>query len=83
MTCHICGGKLEKVTTNLPFKVDDNSIVIIKSLPVLQCRNCSEYLIEDAVMARVDVIRAALMPVPNSKSSAMLPERPPAASTCN
>ncbi len=56
MTCHVCGGRLEKLTTNLPFKVDDSSIVIIKSLPVLQCRNCSEYLIEDAVMARVDAI---------------------------
>ena len=56
MTCHVCGGKIEQLTTNLPFKVDDNSIVIIKGLPVLQCRNCSEYLIEDAVMARVDVI---------------------------
>jgi YgiT-type zinc finger domain-containing protein len=56
MTCHICGGKLERLITNLPFKVDDNSIVIIKDLPVLQCRNCSEYLIEDAVMERIDAI---------------------------
>ncbi len=55
MTCHVCGGKLEKLTTNLPFKVDNDRIVIIKGIPVLQCRNCSEYLIEDVVMARVDV----------------------------
>jgi hypothetical protein len=30
--------------------------VIIKNLPVLQCRNCSEYLIEDAVMEKIDTI---------------------------
>jgi YgiT-type zinc finger domain-containing protein len=56
MTCHICGGKLERLTTSLPFKVDEGSIVIIKDLPVLQCRNCSEYLIEDAVMEKIDAI---------------------------
>ena len=56
MTCHVCGGRLERLITNLPFKVDDSSIVIIKDLPVLQCRNCSEYLIEDAVMERIDAI---------------------------
>lgn len=56
MNCHQCGGKLEKVTTDLPFKTDIHSIIIIKDLPVLQCRNCSEYLIEDSVMERVDDI---------------------------
>ena len=56
MICHNCGGKLEKVITDLPFKVSENSIVIIKRLPVLQCRNCSEYLIEDRVMEKIDSI---------------------------
>ncbi|MEW6201061.1 MAG: YgiT-type zinc finger protein [bacterium] len=56
MICHICGGKLEKIVTDLPFKIKDNSIVIIKKLPVLQCVNCSEYLSEDSVMERVDCI---------------------------
>lgn len=56
MICRICGGKLEKLVTNLPFKISYDSIVIIKGLPVLQCQNCSEYLIEDAVMEKVDVI---------------------------
>jgi len=36
MTCHNCGGSLEKLVTNLPFKV--------------------EYVIEDAVMKKVDDI---------------------------
>lgn len=56
MICHNCGGVLEKLITDLPFKVKINSIVIIKNLPVLQCRNCNEYLIEDEVMEKVDTI---------------------------
>lgn len=56
MNCHICGGKMEKVVTNLPFKVRTDCIVIIKSMPVLQCESCNEYLIEDDVMEKVDSI---------------------------
>ncbi len=56
MICHKCGGKLEKIVTDLPFKINVNSIIIIKKLPVLQCRNCDEYLIEDPVMEKVDNI---------------------------
>lgn len=56
MICHNCGGKLENLITNLPFKVNHDSIVIIKGLPVLQCLNCSEYAIEDEVMQNVDNI---------------------------
>jgi len=56
MICHNCGGKLEKLVTNLPFKIGRDSIVIIKGLPVLQCRNCNEYVLEDEVMERVDSI---------------------------
>jgi len=56
MICHNCGTKLEKLTTNLPFKVNQDCIVIVKDLPVLQCRNCSQYLIEDVVMEKVDSI---------------------------
>jgi len=54
MNCHICGGKLGPIKTDLPFKLDNNSIVIIRSVPVLQCSNCKEYLLEDEVMAYVD-----------------------------
>ncbi len=56
MICHKCGGELEKIVTDLPFKINVNSIIIIKKLPVLQCRNCDEYLIEDPVMEKVDNI---------------------------
>ena len=54
----MCGAELRTATTDLPFKVGDTAIVILKSLPVLQCVKCPEYLIEDAVLQRVDQILA-------------------------
>lgn len=54
MKCRVCGSMLQRVMTDLPFKVHDRSIVIFKELPVLQCQNCAEYLIEDPVMGRVE-----------------------------
>jgi YgiT-type zinc finger domain-containing protein len=42
--------------TDLPFKVSEATIVILKGLPVLQCDNCSEYMIDDSVMSRVEEI---------------------------
>lgn len=56
MNCQNCGAKLEKVVTDLPFKLKQRTIVILKNLPVLQCKNCNEYLIADAVMEQVDHI---------------------------
>lgn len=58
MTCTLCGAELTATRTDLPFKVWETSIVIFKNLPVMQCVNCPEYLIEDAVLARVDEILA-------------------------
>jgi hypothetical protein len=49
---------MNSIMSDLPFKTTANSIVILKSLPVLQCENCTEYLIEDAVLNRVDEILA-------------------------
>jgi YgiT-type zinc finger domain-containing protein len=56
MTCHICGGPLSPCVTTLPVKEDHNRIVIIKGVPLLQCDNCREYVIEDAVMDRIDTL---------------------------
>jgi YgiT-type zinc finger domain-containing protein len=56
MKCHLCGSKLKPLITNLPFKIGDMTIVILKGIPVLQCDNCSEYLIDDPVMSRVEAI---------------------------
>lgn len=56
MKCAVCGGELVASTSDMPFKVSDTSIVILKGLPVLQCAACPEYLIEDKVLRRVDEI---------------------------
>ena len=58
MKCHVCGGPLEPVDTDMPFKIDAKRIVILKQLPVLQCGSCGEYLIEAAVLAQVDTMLA-------------------------
>jgi YgiT-type zinc finger domain-containing protein len=54
MKCRVCGSKLHAVTTDLPFKLRERTIVIVKSLPVLQCERCSEYLLAVEVFARVE-----------------------------
>lgn len=56
MRCEVCGAELAAITTDLPFKVREPGIVILKGLPVLQCARCPQYLLEDAVLARVDEI---------------------------
>ena len=60
MKCTICGAQMKRVVSDLPFKTTDQTIVVLKNLPVLQCRNCTEYLIEDVVLGRVDEILAAV-----------------------
>lgn len=54
MRCHVCGEPLERCVTSLPFRLGAGTIVVVKDLPVFECGNCTEFLIEDAVMARVD-----------------------------
>ena len=56
MKCHVCGSNMDPLTTDLPFKVSETTIVIVKGLPVLQCNNCSEYLLEDSVLKQVEII---------------------------
>ncbi|MBI2149853.1 MAG: YgiT-type zinc finger protein [Acidobacteria bacterium] len=54
MKCRACGSKLQPTTTDLPFKITERTIVILKQLPIAQCERCSEYSIEDSVFARVE-----------------------------
>lgn len=58
MRCTVCGARMSPIVTDLPFKLSEERIVILKQLPVLQCQTCREYLIEDAVMARIDTMLA-------------------------
>lgn len=59
MRCRICGGLLEARITDLPFKIGDSSIVILKSLPVLQCNQCGETELDQVTMLRVDQLLAS------------------------
>ena len=38
--------------------MSEQTIVILKNLPVLQCANCAQYLIEDRVLGRIDEMLA-------------------------
>jgi YgiT-type zinc finger domain-containing protein len=60
MKCRVCAGLMEARVTDLPFKIGDASIVILKSLPVPECRQCGETELDDATMLRVDQLLAAV-----------------------
>jgi YgiT-type zinc finger domain-containing protein len=51
---------LESRVTDLPFKIGDSAIVILRSLPVLQCRQCGDTELEQVTMSRVDQFLAAV-----------------------
>lgn len=59
MKCRVCGGLMQQKRTDLPFKIGESAIVIVKDLPVVQCPQCSEYLISDAVMTEVEKMLAS------------------------
>jgi len=61
MKCTVCGANMTEVVSDLPFKTSEHTIIILKGVPVLQCGNCGEYLIDDAVMRRVDEILGAVV----------------------
>ena len=45
---------LERTMGNLPFRVSKRAILVIKELPVWECGNCGEFLLDDEVMGRVE-----------------------------
>lgn len=56
MKCEVCGAELVAITTDLPFKVGEPGIVILKGVPVWQCARCPQYLLDDQVLSRVDAL---------------------------
>ncbi len=54
MKCYRCGGTMQRIVTDLPFKTQKNSTVIIKNLPVLQCDTCREFELENEAMNYVE-----------------------------
>lgn len=60
MRCRVCGGLLEERVTDLPFKIGESSIVVLKALPVLQCRQCGDTELADQTMRRVEQVLAGV-----------------------
>lgn len=60
MKCTVCGSSLHERNTDLPFKTGETTIVILKDLPVLQCENCTQYLLKDSVLSKVDEMLARI-----------------------
>ena len=58
MRCPVCGSQQNPTTTDLPFKLSEHTIVILKSLPTLQCERCAEYSLADTTFARVEQLLA-------------------------
>ena len=58
MQCTVCGATLRPTISDLPFKVREHTIVILKNLPVLECPNCGQYLIADHEFSRVEQMLA-------------------------
>jgi len=56
--CTICGATLRPTTSDLPCKVREHAIVILKNLPVLECPNCAQYLTADREFSRVEQMLA-------------------------
>ena len=50
MRCTVSGARLRPLATELPFKLSEQHIVIVKQLPVLQCEACRAYLTATAVI---------------------------------
>ena len=77
MKCGVCGNRMIAALTNLPFKLSEERIVILKQLPVSQCTSCREYLIEDTVMARFPSRCSSCAPIArrNWRCFGMQPER--------
>jgi YgiT-type zinc finger domain-containing protein len=60
MTCQVCRGLHAERITDLPFKISDTTIVILRALPVLQCRQCGDTELEQSTMARVDELLSSV-----------------------
>ncbi len=56
MKCYLCGGSMDSIHTDLPFKLDQHKIVVVKDVPLEQCLSCGEFLIHDPVMENIDCL---------------------------
>lgn len=59
MRCHVCGAEMRETKTDLPFKLTERSIVVVREVPAIQCSGCREYMLSDKVMERIDELLSA------------------------
>jgi YgiT-type zinc finger domain-containing protein len=60
MTCGACGANLKPVQADLPFRREDDSIVIVRGLPVMRCPKCATYFLEDQVITKIHQLLALI-----------------------
>jgi YgiT-type zinc finger domain-containing protein len=53
---------MEARVTDLPFKISDSPIVVLRALPVFQCRQCAESELDHETMVRVDELLRQIDP---------------------
>ncbi len=56
MKCRLCGGRIESTRTDLPFKLEDNRIIVVKEIPAEVCVSCGEYELSDTVMEHLEIL---------------------------
>ncbi|MCB1158700.1 MAG: YgiT-type zinc finger protein [Leptospiraceae bacterium] len=66
--CHICGGLMSGIHTDLPYKVDDKETIVVKQMPALQCNNCHQIILEEDTMQSLDGIIKQLEYKPQEKA---------------
>jgi YgiT-type zinc finger domain-containing protein len=47
---------MESIRTDLPFKLEDHRIIVVKDVPVEQCIFCGEYELTDTVMEQLEIL---------------------------
>ena len=56
MKCRLCGGRMERIITDLPFKIEDHRIIVVKDTPAEQCTSCGEFELSDSVMEQLETL---------------------------
>jgi YgiT-type zinc finger domain-containing protein len=45
---------MEPTQTDLPFKLNNRRILVVKDMPVFQCNSCGEFMLSEQVMETLD-----------------------------
>ena len=60
MKCSLCKGQMKNGKTNMPFEIDQDSVIVVKDVPALLCSQCGESFIEiDTVRLIEKIVKVA------------------------